>query len=744
MKWRPIRCTLAGVVGLLLQATSGSPGAQERYVDLSIGSVSHLLDPTRPLIGLPDAMVRFCPIRKDGLDDQIHYFPFTTITYPFSGLFRLMPAEGLPTSAAWDQPAPFDQEQASPSYYRTRLDGSLIQVEFTPAERAGIFRFSFPHGHPVVLIGNQFEGELTPVSSNAFAGVEHFNGMDAFVYGEFSEPVRFASRTDSGKARLAVSVSASAPSSVELRYALSYCSTNQARVNFLRELADASFEKVRRRAQERWRTALGQIQVEGGTLAQKRVFYTALYRCHLHMVNLSEDGMYYSPFDHQIHHDARPFYTDNCLWDTYRALEPLQILLQPDVAADKIQSYVRMYEQSGWMPSYAVLWGDLPCMTGKPASAWMADAWFKGVHHFDLETAFGGLRKNSLEATLLPWRNGPKCSLDDFYNEHGYYPALHPGEKETVARVNLSEERQAISVTMDQSYDDWCLAQLARVLNRPSDYQLFLKRAENYKNVFRREMTNVWPKDAEGNWIEPYDPGFSGGRGGRAYTSEMNGYIFNWDVQHDFDGLARLMGGYSAAEAKLDTLFRGDLSRSKAAFLAVFTDSTGLVGQFSIGDQPGFAIPYLYNHVGAPWKTQKRVRQLVDYWFTDTPLGIPGDEDNGATSAWVVFSMMGFYPVVPGVPVYELGSPVFDRVKIHLANGKTFTLVCQGNSSANKYIKSVRLNRRTQDQVWFRHSDVLKGLTLDLEMSDLPNPSLGQNPPTFPPSRLNLDPAHLQ
>jgi predicted alpha-1,2-mannosidase len=382
-------------------------------------------------------------------------------------------------------------------------------------------------------------------------------------------------------------------------------------------------------------------------------------------------------------------------------------------------------------------------MTGNHAAAWMADAWFKGVRNFDLAKAYEGLRKNSLEATMLPWRNGPKTSLDDYYHEHGYLPALRPDEKETVAEVHSFERRQSVSVTLEQSYDDWCIAQLARELNKDTDCQLFLKRAGNYRNLYRQEKGFMWPKDAEGKWIEPFDPKFAGGQGGRAYTTENNVYTYNWDVQHDFDGLVTLMGGKRPAEAKLDELFRADLGRSKYELYYTFPDATGMVGQFAMGNEPSMATPYVYNHLGVPWKTQKRIRQLLAYWFPDSALGIPGDEDGGGLSAFVVFSMMGFYPVVPGVPVYELGSPVCDKVTVRLSNGKSLRLIAKGTSENNKYIGSVRFNGKASNRVWFRHADVLGGLTVTLQMSDTPNPALGAAATDLPPSSITLDPRSL-
>ena len=458
------------------------------------------------------------------------------------------------------------------------------------------------------------------------------------------------------------------------------------------------------------------------------------------MINISEDGQYYSGFDHKVHRDSRPFYVDNWLWDTFRALEPLQTLLNPDVQADKIQSYVRMYQQSGIMPTFALAQGNYACMNGNHSAPWFADAWFKGVRNFDLATAYEGIRKRSLEDTLLPWRLGPKGPLDDFYAAHGYMPALRPGEKETDPQVHPFEKRQPVPVTLENSLDDWEIAQIARVLNKPEDEKLFLRRAANYRNLFRADKGLMWPKDADGKWIEPLDPKFGGGMGGRDYYDENNGYTYTWDVAQDFKGLFALMGGTERAQGNLDQLFREPLGRSKYEFQAKFPDSTSMVGQFSMGNEPSFAIPYLYNRLGAPWKTQTRVRMLLDSFFTDTLQGIPGDEDGGGMSAFVVFSMLGFYPVTPGIPTYDVGSPVFDKATIHLKNGKDFVIIAKNNSRENKYVESIRLNGEALNQVWFRHADIANGGTLELTMGDAPNLRLGADPATFPPNSLDTRP----
>ena len=722
--------------------------AQVQWVDPSIGGQGFMLEPTRPTVSLPNSMVRVYPVRKDQLDDQIHSFPLTIISHRLGELFWLMPSDDA--SGSWDRAQAYDQETETPYYYSARFEAAHIRTEFSPTARCGYFRFTFPSGKPLVFLANRRDGELTPGPDGSVAGFERFRGdgklspgeMPAFVYGEFSAPVTIEKSAAGAGSRL--TITATGPANVlEFRYGISFINAGQAKANLRREIPDWNFDGIKDAARARWNMVLGQIQVEGGTPEQMRVFYTALYRCYERMVNISEDGRYYSAFDHKIHADARPFYVDNWLWDTYRALEPLHALLNPEMEADKVQSYVRMFEQSGWLPSFAVLWGNNECMTGNQAAPWFADCWAKGITNFDLATAYAGVRKNSLEGTWLPWRRGPKCSLDDFLKEHGYMPALKPGETETVSQVHPFERRQAISVTLAQSYDDWCAAQLARNLGNDSDTALFLKRAADYENVYRQDKGHVWPKDAAGQWIEPFDPGWSGGQGGRDYTTENNGYTYDWDVQHDLSGLVELMGGCAPAEAKLDQLFREGLGRSKFDFWAKFPDASGLVGQFSMGNEPSLHIPYLYNYLGAPWKTQKRVRMLLDTWFTETTLGMPGDEDGGGMSAFVVFSMMGLYPVTPGLPIYDLASPVFDRITIKLHNGKTFEIVCRENSAANKYIQEIQLNGRPQTRVWLKHSDVLQGGKLELQMSDTPNRSLGSKPEDFPPSALTLDPRQI-
>ncbi len=714
---------------LFLGIAAAHANAQVEYVDPTIGNVAILLAPTRPSVYLPNSMVRMYPLREDALDDRIKAFPLTISSHRASELFAIMPGDGTP--------AAYDQEVTTPYYYSTRFTASGVVTEFTPTERCGYFRFTFPQAKASLELANRVAGDLRLRDGNIVEGEEQFDHMKAYVYGVFSKPVTAATKRIEEKQHLFIS---SDGGELEFRYGVSFIGTDQAKSNLLHEIPSFNFEKVKSTARTRWNNTLGRITVEGGDEAQRRVFYTALYRSSERMIDITEGGRYYSGFDHRVHTDSRPFYVDNWLWDTFRALEPLQMLLNPEMEADKLQSYVRMYQQSGMMPTFSTVSGPLACMNGNDSAAWFADAWFKGVRDFDLATAYEGIRKRSVDSTLLPWRLGPKTPLDDFYAKRGYMPALRPGENETYPEVHPFEKRQPVPVTLSNSFDDWSIAQLARALNKSDDEKLFLSRATNYKNLFRTDKGLMWPKDAAGHWVEPMDPKFGGGMGGRDYYDENNGYTYTWNVGHDYAGLIQMMGGAQKAEANLDNLFREPLGRTKYEFQGKFPDSTAMVGQFSMGNEPSFAIPYIYNRLGAPWKTQARIRMLLNAFFTDTLQGIPGDEDGGGMSAFVVLSMMGFYPVTPTIPIYDIASPVFTKTTIHLSNGKDFVIVAHKSSPKNIYVQKIVLNGKQLDRIWFRHADIAQGGVLELTMGDTPNTILGATPESFPPDSIGIHP----
>jgi len=695
------------------------------YVDPTIGNVGQLLEPTRPTVQLPNQLIRFTPTRKDYMDDQISDFPLTIVSHRLGQVFALKPSVHGSGDQAWDGRLTYDHdlEINRPWYYSTWLIDDNVGVEFTPGRRTGLFRIQFPSGADAALLfspANEGDPGWQFPSAREITGVETYHGdIKVYMYGVFN--VAGASVVQGRRAAVSFPSSERA---IEFRYAISYVSAGQARKTFDEEIKGRSFEQLSAVGQKQWTDVLSKIKVSGGTEAQRRAFYTALYRCYERMVDITEDGSYYSGFDKKIHQDARPFYVDDWSWDTYLALHPLRMILEPSREEDMLQSYVRMYEQSGWMPTFPVLFGDHACMNGFHSSVVFLDAYRKGLRHFDVEKAYEGMRKNATDATLLPWRNGPKTALDDFYHEKGYFPALRRGEKETVTDVHPFEKRQAVAVTLGASYDDWALSELAGELGKKDDQHLFASRALNFRNLWDSSKGFFMPRDAAGHWID-IDPKFDGGPGGRDYYDENNGWTYLWQVQENIPGLIGLMGGNKAFEDRLDQLFREGLDRSRYDFWYKFPDATALTGQYSMGNEPSFHIPYLYNFTGSPWKTQSRVRFLLDAWFRDDIFGIPGDEDGGGMSAFVVFSSMGFYPEIPGKPSYTIGSPVFSKVTIDLPSGKQFTVLAHGSSTVNKFIQSAKFNGKTLATPWFTHQQLVDGGTLELFMGPKPNKTWG-------------------
>ncbi len=720
------------------------------YIDPTIGNVAPLLNPNRPVVHLPNQLIRVFPTQHDYLDMQLTAFPMTTlnvITPQY--VFGIKPSVGALLDTGWNRRLNYDHdfEVTRPWYYSALLTDEDIRVEFTAGARTGIYRFTFPEGVEKNLhLSNYYEGgAYALLDGYAVVGTEQVNDPhhqqrgQAYLYGAFSGSPELGTKPgdkDFGRYSVLGPVAAPKPMDgqrawatyaasegnvVEFKYAISFISAEQAKRNFDAEVAKATFEAVKDEGQSIWAKTVGQIQVEGGTEAQRRTFYTALYRTYVRMIDITEQGRYFSGFDGQVHADERPFYTEDYTWGNFPAMHPLRCILNPKGQADMLQSYVRMYGQGGWMPEYPKHFGDREGMFGFHSAVTFLDAYRKGIRDFDVEKAFEGMLKNAEQATMLPSRNGPRGALEDFYDSRGYYPALHPGEAETdpFALAKRGQRRSAVAVTLARSYDDWALAELADELGHEGVARRYAPKTKNYANLWHDDIGMFMPKDANGQWI-PIDPKFDGEHAGNDYYNENNGWSYLWHVQHDIPGLMALMGGKQQLEAKLDQLFREPLGRSKYQFWSKFPDQTGLIGQFAIGNQVTYHIPYLFNFTDSPWKTQKYTRLILDTWFQDNVFGVPGDEDGGALSAFVVFTAMGFFPVTPGVPMYTITSPLFSKVCIALANGKTFTLVAKGASRTNKYIQAARLNGKVLDSLWFSHDELMEGGTLELEMGESP------------------------
>ena len=725
------------------------------FVNPNIGGISPLLETTVPLVNLPNCMMRIYRLPGNYQAEQVNGFPFILCGHRNGTAGLLMPASGRISAdpKKWLSYYDHDFEICTPYYYSVWLEDPDINLELAVAAKSSFYRVLWnKNARRNLMLEVTTRGSLDIVDKNTVEGYEVYqNKVKVFFYLKTQESFSSDSIWDSGistskgiadnekiRPGAALTFAATAKEKIGIKMGVSFVSLEQARKNLESEIPDWNFEKVKDEGRRKWNEALGKIEVKGGSTDQKTVFYTALYRTYERMVNISEDGQYYSGFDDTIHNDHdTSFYVDDWMWDTYRAAHPLQAMINPEMEGLKIQSYVRMYEQGGWMPLFPILFGDNPCMNGNHSAAIIADAYFKGIRNFDIQKAYEGIKKNAMEATMLPWRNGPMCSLDSFYLEKGYYPALNPGEKETVPLVHPFEKRQAVAVTLGNSYDDWCLAQLAKALNKTDDYNYFLKRSHNYANLFNKETGFFAPRTADGNWVKDFDPKFSGGLGNRDYYDENNGWTYLWDVQHDIAGLIDLLGGRDKFVNRLDQLFIEPLGKWKPDYLQQMPDATGQVGQFVMGNEPSLHIPYLYNYAGAPWKTQQRVRMLLDTWFTNSPFGIPGDEDGGGLSAFVVFSSMGFYPVTPGQPIFNIASPIFTDVCVLLQNNKRFRIVAKNSDRQNKYIQSALLNGEPWNKPWFSWDEIKDGGELVLSMGSRPNYNWGSDPDDSPSKNIS-------
>ena len=717
------------------------------YVNPYMGNISHLLVPTFPTVHFPNSMLRVYPQRDDYTSNLIRGLPIALTTHRGSFAFNISPVQDKSSVLVPVEYYSYDQEKIVPYRFQTYLDEVNIAVDFAPSHQSGVYALRFEKPGVNLIVLNTENGHLK-VEADGISGLQVIDDSPAKIYlfletaqkaitiGKLTDGKVAVLIANTGEQNQTLVLNFGNEKTINLRYGISFISAEQAKKNLRRELKTYNVAEVAKAGREIWNQTLGKIEVEGGQDNDKSVFYTSLYRTYERMVNISEDGYYYSPFDNKVHNDGgNTAYTDDWVWDTYRAVHPLRLLIEPEMEKNMIQSYIRMAQESpeGWLPTFPTIKGDGHCMNGNHGVAFILDAYSKGLHGLDLETAYNAAKGALTEKSLIPWTKVPNTSLDTFYTDKGYFPALKEGVIETVPQVTW-ENRQPIPVTLGKSYDDWALSQLAKALNKTDEYNQFLKTSYNYRNLFNPATSFFHPKDAEGKFIEPFDYRFSGGLGARAYYDENNGWTYRWDVQHNVADLVQLMGGAEKFTTNLDATFREPMGTGKREFYTQLPDQTGNVGQFSMANEPSLHIPYLYNYAGQPWKTQKRIRQLLKTWFRNDLMGVPGDEDGGGMSAFVVFSAMGFYPVTPGLPSYNIGSPVFSSVKIKLGNGKVFEIVAKNNSESNKYIQSATLNGKPWNKPWFSHTDIANGGKLVINLDQKANESWGADLKDAPPS----------
>ena len=739
-----IACTL-GACGVQQDMPDKAP---IDYVDPYIGNISHLLVPTFPTIQLPNSMLRVYPERADYTSELLNGLPIIVTNHRERSAFNLSPYQGdsLRPVMAYT----YDNERLTPYSYSVELDDNRIKAEYALSHQSAQYRITFEPDKPAYVIVNSRNGAIR-VGHNFICGQQQLsNNTNVYLYIEPQEEAIEAGVVENGVIEGSKDMAegtnvcaawrfAEGTSTVNLRYGISFISEEQAEKNLRREQKEYNLENLVQTGRDIWNETLGRIRVEGGTEDEKIVFYSSFYRTFERPVCMSEDGRYFSAFDGQVHNDnGTPFYTDDWIWDTYRAAHPLRVLIDRQKEEDIIDSYLRMAEQMGnlWMPTFPETTGDTRRMNSNHAVATVADALAKGLH-VDTVKAYEACRRGMEEKTLAPWSGNPAGWIDTFYHDHGYIPALRPDEQETDPNVHPFEKRQPVAVTLGTSYDQWCLSRIATALGKTEEAAHYLQCSYNYRNLFNPTTSFFHPKDKDGRWIEPFDYRFPGGMGAREYYGENNGWVYRWDVPHNIADLINLMGGNEAFIANLDQMFREPLGRSKYEFYAQLPDHTGNVGQFSMANEPSLHVPYLYNYAGQPWKTQKRIRQMLRTWFRNDLMGIPGDEDGGGMTSFVVFSSLGFYPVTPGFPAYNIGSPLFTRAQITLSNGKVFEIEAQGASDENKYIQSATMNGKEWNKPWFSHDDLKEGGKLVLVMGNHPNKAWGVNAGNVPPSANN-------
>ena len=741
------------LVSLFLCASfTASSAVQEPvdYVNPYIGNISHMLVPTFPTIQLPNSLMRIYPTRGEYTHEMLDGLPMVVTNHRERSAFCMSVTQSNSlqpiVSTNWDQ------EKITPYDYRVQISDNSIDVHLAVSHQSAIYELTFqdPSKPATVLLYSE-DGKMQLDGRMASASQRLSHNMNIFFSGEFDvEPEQVGILSDgqiSGKKQIEKSDACGAlrfpagTKKVCFRYGISLISVEQARKNLSREQGSVfNLAKVADEGRKEWNETLKNIMVQGGTEDEKTVLYTSYYRTFERPVCLSEDGRYFSAFDGKVHEDnGKAFYTDDWIWDTYRAAHPLRALIQPEKQENIIESFLRMAEQMGtnWMPTFPEMTGDTRRMNSNHGVSMVADALYKGLK-VDAKRAFEYCRKGIEEKTLAPWSGEPAGYIDNFYKEHGYIPALRKGEKETDPNVSGFEKRQPVAVTLGTSYDEWCLSRIAEYLGDKELQQKYLKLSYNYRNVWNSETKFFHPKDKDGNFIENFDYRFSGGIGARDAYDENNGWTYRWDVQHNFADLADLMGGREELVKNLDQTFTESMGRGKREFYTQLPDQTGNIGQFTMANEPSLHIPYIYNYAGAPWKTQKRIRQCLKTWFRNDLMGIPGDEDGGGLTSFVVFSSLGFYPVTPGFPVYNIGSPLFSDIKVNVGNGKVFHIIAQNCSEENKYIQSATLNGKELNRPWITHEDVKNGATLVLKMGSRPNKEWGATVGNEPPSAQKL------
>ncbi len=719
----------------LLQWVNPLMGTDSKY-DLSNGN-------QYPVIALPWGMNHWSPQTGKMGDGWLYTYSANKIkglkqTHQPSvwigdyGQFSLMPVTGKLKVTEDERESWFSHksEIVKPHYYSVYLADYDVKAEVTPTERAAVFRFTFPKTDSAYVVIDAFDqGSYVKIipekrmvvgynTKNKGGVPANFKNYFVITFDKsftnqstFEHSVKQNGLEYTGNHALAViGFKTQKGEQVNAKVASSFISHEQAIQN-LKEIGGADFDQIKVKGAQIWNKELAKIKVETDNSDQIKTFYSCLYRTLLYPrkfyeYNKKNEVIHYSPYNGQTLPGF--MFTDNGFWDTFRAVFPFYNLMYPSLNAQIMEGLVNTYKESGWLPEWASP-GHRDCMIGSNSASIITDAYLKGARGFDIETLYQAMLKNSENEGPLSsvGRKGVK-----YYNELGYVP-YDVGVKENTAR------------TLEYAYADFTIYKLAKALGKPQhEIDRFAKRSLNYRNVFDTENSLMRGKNKNGDFQSP----FNRYKWGDAFT-EGNSLHYTWSVFHDIEGLIGLMGGRDKFNAQLDTVFTSVPLFDESYYGQVIHEIREMqimnMGQYAHGNQPIQHMIYLYNYAGQPWKAQYWLREVMDKLYLPTPDGYCGDEDNGQTSAWYVFSAMGFYPVCPGTDEYVVGAPLFKKVTVSLENRRKITINATTNSSSNRYVKSMKFNGSLHQKNWVSHKALMNGATIDFTMQKDPNKTRG-------------------
>lgn len=646
------------------------------------------------------------------------------------GQFAIMPIVGKPEFDQDKRASWFSHkgEVAKAYYYKVYLAEHDIVTELTPTDRAAMFRFTFPENEHSYVVVDAFdkgssikvipeENKIIGYSTKNSGGVpdnfknyfviqfdKPFTYEATFSNGSLSEGVKEQTNDHVGAV---IGFATRKGEIVHAKVASSFISPEQAEIN-LKELGSDSFDALVEKGKATWNQYLSKIEVDGGNLDQYRTFYSCMYRSLLfprkfYEIDANGQVVHYSPYNGEVLPGY--MYTDTGFWDTFRCLFPFLNMMFPSINKEMQEGLINTYKESGFFPEWASP-GHRGCMVGNNSASVLVDAYMKGVKVEDLETLYKGLIHGT--ENVHPTVSSTGRLGHEYYNQLGYVPYD--------VKINENAAR-----TLEYAYNDWCIWKLAKELKRPKkEVELFARRALNYKNLFDPETKLMRGKLESGEFMAPFSPL----KWGDAFT-EGNSWHYSWSVFHDPQGLIDLMGGKENFVMMMDSVFNVPPLFDDSYYGQVIHEIREMtvmnMGNYAHGNQPIQHMIYLYDYAGQPWKAQYWLRQVMDRMYTPAPDGYCGDEDNGQTSAWYVFTALGFYPVAPGTTQYVLGAPLFKKATIHFENGKELVINAPANSDKNIYIESMRLNGQEYTKNYLDHNEMMKGGVIDITMSDQPN-----------------------